>query len=1052
MKQMRWGYWILSLLIPSSLNAAEPSRKVDFLREVRPILSDNCFTCHGPDEGTRMAGVRLDTREGAFAAGPSGPLIVPGNPDASRIVARVAHEKEPLRMPPPAAGPRLNEKQVELIRRWIEQGAEWSTHWAYVPPARPEPPSVRQPGWPRNPIDNFILARLEKEGLKPSPEADRRTLIRRLTLDLTGLPPTPAEVEAFVRDRSPDAYEKLVDRLLASPHYGERMAMQWLDLARYADSHGFHIDSHRDMWRWRDWVIDAFNRNMPYDRFAVEQLAGDLLPSPTVEQRLATGFNRNHMINFEGGAIPEEYHVEYVVDRVETTATAFLAMTMGCARCHDHKYDPIKQKEFYQFAAFFNNIDEKGLDGQRGNAAPLLALPTPEQAERKAETERLIPELEKQIESPEIQAAYEAWQQTAADSLPQPTRQGLVAHYEFDGSLADTSGRYQHGRSLRDDPAFPASPSGGQAVDMSGRSEVELAALPLPKTVTFWFRTGARTGKTGILARMDSEGRGWEIFLDEPFAIPRLRQRAAFVIRKVERWPDRVWEARTKHPPVVRGYRGADLGWFHVAIAGETFYLNGRPVELEITRNTLSQPFEEVDGPVTIGGRREADRLRGRLDDLRFYDRVLTAGEIETIRTSAPLLAHLTLPAAKRAKEHEAALRQWYLRHAAPEETRALYARLEQLKNEAEDLEWEIPTVMVMQELETPRDAFVLARGDYRNPTEKVSPAVPAFLPPLPDEAPRNRLGLAQWLVSPDHPLTSRVAVNRFWQIYFHTGLVKTAEDFGSQGEPPSHPELLDWLAAEFVRTGWDVKAMQRLIVTSATYRQVSRSTPALNERDPENRLLARGPRFRLPAEIVRDTALAVGGLLVPEVGGPPVLPYQPPGIWEELAFGAEFSAQVYQQSHGKDLYRRSMYTFWKRTAPPAALATFDAPDREKCIARRPLTNTPLQALVLLNDPTYVEAARALAARILREAKGSRRVEHGFLLATGRRPNRQESSLLSGLARQQLAAYRSNPKMAKLLLSVGESEPAPGFDPVELAAWTMVASTILNLDETITKE
>jgi hypothetical protein len=1041
------------LLLPSLAGvclAAGDSPKVDFNREIRPILSDKCFACHGPDEGHRMAGLRLDTREGALAEGKRKPVIVAGSAKDSRLLQRIVHEKPALRMPPASAGAPLTEAQVQLIRRWIEEGAQWDTHWAYRTPVRVEPPAVRQTAWARNAIDRFVLLSLEKESWKPSPEADRATLLRRVTFDLTGLPPTPEEIEAFRKDRSPDAYEKRVDALLASQHYGEKMAMQWLDVARYADSHGYHIDSHRDMWRWRDWVIEAFQKNKPYNEFVVEQLAGDMLPNATIPQRLATGFNRNHMINFEGGAIPEEYQNEYMVDRVETTSLAFLGMTMGCARCHDHKYDPIKQKEFYEFGAFFNNIPEKGLDGQKGNAEPVLRLPSPEQQKREDEVLTRIPELEKLLDSEEVKRSFELWQQTAAARMPAPTREGLIAHYEFDGSLVDSSGNYHHGRSLRDDFNYGVSPYGGRYAEMGGRSEVELAPLAFPETISFWFRTGARTGKTGILYRMDAQRRGWEIFLDEPWAVPRTLQKARLVIRKIERWPDRVWEARVKEPLTTHTESG-NL-WIHVALAGEQLYVNGVAADLQVTRNTLTRPFREVEGPITIGGRVEADRLRGRLDDLRFYDRVLNAEEIAVIHRYAPALANLAPPAAKRPKEQTAALREYFLTYDAPPEMHRDHTELLALREEAVSLKWEIPTVMVMEESCEPRDTYLLARGDYRNRTEKVSPAVPAVLPPLPKDKPANRLTLAEWLVDPEHPLTSRVAVNRFWQSYFGTGLVKTAEDFGSQGEPPSHPELLDWLATEFIRSGWDVKALQRLIVTSATYRQASRVTPLLRERDPENRLLARGPRLRLPAESVRDNALAVSGLLVKQIGGPPVLPYQPPGIWEELAFGAEFSAQTYQQSHGEDLYRRSMYTFWKRTAPQATLSLFDAPDREKCVARRPNTNTPLQALALLNDPTYVEAARALAERVMQASRApAQRVERAYLLALGRRPAAKETQLLTSLAQEKLADYKRNPRAAGELLAVGES----GYrwaDEAELAAWTTVASVILNLDEAITKE
>ena len=1027
-------FFVAAFLLP----AAPPSAKVDFNREIRPILSDRCFSCHGPDEASRKANLRLDTKAGAFER--KG-VVVAGDAEASRLLKRIAAQNPASRMPP--TGPPMTAQQLDVVKRWISEGAQWTEHWSYATPQRPAEPAVRTPAWAKTPIDRFVLARLDKEGLKPAAEAERANLLRRVSFDLTGLPPTPEEVKAFLADKTANAYEKQVDRLLGSPRYGERMALQWLDIARYADTHGYHIDSHRDMWRWREWVIRAFQDNKPFNQFVVEQIAGDMIPGASKDQILASGFNRNHMINFEGGAIPEEYQNEYMVDRVETTAMAFMAMTLGCAKCHDHKYDPLSQKDFYRFGAFFNNINEKGLDGQKGNAAPLLELPSDRQEARSKAIKERIPELEKELQAKQVTEWYEAWKKqphfTAA------SREGLLAHYEFDGSLADSSGRYQHGKSLRDEGSYPIASTGDRALELNGRSEVELAALPFAKTTALWFQNRARTFHNGILARMDAERRGWELFMDDPYAIPRMRQQADLVLRRVERWPDRVWEARLEEHMLIRRPT-----WWHIAWVGDALYINGEPRKYKVTRNTLTKPFEEAAGPITIGGRVPADRLRGRIDDLRLYDRALSAAEIRALAIDTPFAVNLALP--KLAKEHDDDLREYFLAHDAA--TKARHTELLALQKEKDDLEWAIPSVMVMKEMEKPRDTYLLGRGDYQNHLEKVTPGVPASLPPLPKDAPANRLTLAQWLTDPNHPLTARVAVNRFWQNYFATGLVKTSEDFGSQGEPPVHPELLDWLATEFVRSGWDVKALQRLIVTSATYRQSSKITPLLKERDPENRLLARGPRHRLTAEMVRDNALAVSGLLDGRIGGESVLPYQPAGIWEELAFGAEFSAQAYQQSHGADLYRRSMYTFWKRTAPPASLNIFDAPDREKCQARRPVTNTPLQALALWNDPTYVEAARALAQRVLLEAgpAPSKRVERAFELALARKPQGQELPVLLALAKQKLADYRSDPQAAEALLGVGESKPDQRVDKAELAAWTTAMSVLLNLDETISKE
>lgn len=1014
---------------------------VDFNREVRPILSDNCFSCHGPDEKGRMAGLRLDQKEGVFREGHGGRIVTPGEAAASLLYQRISAEKKAQKMPPSATGRALTSAQIETIKRWIDEGAKWETHWAYTAPKRPDPPPVGNPKWVRNEIDRFILARLEKEGLKPSPEADKLTLLRRATFDLTGLPPTPKEADAFLADRAPGAYERAVDRLLASPHYGERMAMVWLDLARYADTHGYHIDSHRDMWHWRDWVIDAFNRNMPYDQFTVEQLAGDLLPSPTVSQKLATGFNRNHMINYEGGAIPEEYQNEYVIDRLEATSNTWLGTTMGCARCHDHKYDPISQRDFYRFYAFFNTIPEKGLDGRKGNAEPLLKMPSAAQESRLAELTGKIRDGEAAMKALPVAGMQTEWEKTALDTLPAPSKTGLLAHYEFDGNLNDSTGGYQHGRVLAGDPGF-VNGMVGRAAEFNGETHAMFDLPPLGRTfaLALWMRPGSKN--QSVLLRKGP----LEIGFDEPIPIPGLKRGAFLSVRL------NGLEIRTKNRVIFEEWQHLALNYDGSGKAsGLHLLLNGTPAATEICGDRF-EGDAAVTGMLAIGDPANGP-YRGLLDDLRIYSRPLSGEENRQLAVDEPARATVTLIPARRGKEQKDRLAEYFLTYAASEEPRRLHADLKQWKAEKEAIEGEIPTSMVMEEMEKPRESAVLGRGDYRNRGEIVKPEVPSTLPPLPKDAPRNRLTLARWLVDPQNPLPARVAVNRFWQMYFGLGIVKTAEDFGSQGESPVHPELLDWLATEFVRTNWDVKAMQRLIVTSATYRQASRTTPELQERDPENRLLARGPRFRLPAESVRDNALTAAGLLNDSIGGASVFPYQPKGIWEEIAYGDVYSAQRYVPSTGKDLYRRSMYSFWKRTSPPPALITFDASDREKCTARRSVTNTPLQALVLLNDPTYVEASRVLAQRMLTEAGADeqKRLRYGFRLATSRFPDNKELQILREMAHVQVEHFRSRPDEAKKLLAVGDSKAA-NLDAAELAGWTMVASTLLNLDETITKE
>ena len=1083
----------LVLLVPASVLPAEsavsPEPAVDFQEDVRPILADMCFACHGPDGATRQAGLRLDTRDGAFADRGGYQVIVPGKASESRLYQRMSHPQEMARMPPVAAERHPSPQQIETIRRWIDQGAEWRSHWAYETPVWPTPPAVDGTQSLVNEIDSFVLARLENEGLGFSPEADKRTLLRRLSLDLTGLPPDPADVARFIDDESPRAYEEQVDRLLNSPHYGERMAMQWMDLARYADTHGFHIDGRRDMWHWRDWVIQAFNDNKPFDEFTVEQLAGDLLPEPTQQQKIATGFNRNHMINHEGGAIPAEYHTEYVVDRVETVATVWMAMTMGCARCHDHKYDPIKQREFYEFFAFFNSVDELGLDGVNGNAVPMLQLPDESQQDRLERLDSAIRSVKSDLPELRIQQDLADWEETALATIPRSDREGLEAHYELEGGFSDSSGHYRHGRIMRGEPLFSANKAGqGASFDVDthvafpGTRRLELSR---PFTIAFWMRRSGLV-EIGVLSKMDGPDtqRGLTLSLSRPESIPDTLRREYDLTVRLSSGPGEAIVVRPKDPLV--NARGRDAA-YHVAIsydgsgqaAGLKFHLNGQAVEPAILQDSLAGS-PSTDAPLEVGAIRFGNRYTGSLDDLRVYSRVLDDVAIDAIYTHEPIRSMLGDPYVdcvevlanappkpaddiyapradsnvSRCRSRVSRLKHYYLTHAAPETDQELYARLQGLQDERASVQADVPNVMVMQELPQPRDTFMLGRGDYRNRGEKVAPGTPAWLPAFPSDAPKNRLGLARWIVGRDHPLTARVAVNHYWQSYFGNGLVQTAEDFGLQGELPTHPGLLDWLAREFIDSGWDIKALQKKIVMSATYRQRSNLDPESRNKDPENRLLSRGPRYRLQAETVRDNALFSSGLLANQVGGPSVFPYQPEGLWREMAYGDMFTAQVYRLGTGADLYRRSMYTFWKRTIPPPSLGVFDAPDREKCIARRSRTNTPLQALVLMNDPTYVEASRSLAERMLRHGgdDGSGRVRFAFERVLARPPRVLETTVLEDLASEQERKFRGSPEQARELLQVGASPIADGTDEPELAAWTVVASSILNLDEAISKE
>ncbi|HEV2382363.1 MAG TPA: DUF1553 domain-containing protein [Terriglobia bacterium] len=1086
--------WLLSGHTSASFSQTDSAPKpVDFDREVRPIISDTCFACHGPDEKQRMANLRLDKTESLFNDRGGYKIIVPGNSGESRLYQKISSKDPAVKMPPVFSDRKLTDAQIDLIKRWIDQGAKWETHWAWRAPKRPETPQVQDRSWPRNPIDNFVLARLERQGIKPSPEADKATLLRRVTFDLTGLPPTLADLDSFLADKSPDAYEKRVDRLLASPHYGERMAMPWLDIARYADTHGYHIDSLREMWRWRDWVIRAYNQNMPYDQFTIKQIAGDLLPNATVDDRIATGFNRNHMIDFEGGAVPQEYHVEYVVDRVSTTGMAWLGITIGCARCHDHKFDPIKQKDFYRFFAFFNTVPERGLDGITGNAAPVLELPSPEQQRARADLNARIAKTLEAIPEKDMVALENQWRQNRLASMPAPPGQGLTAHYEFEDNLRDTSGHNLDAKATRGDVVYDDG-AVGKSAEFSGETQVDFATAGdfdrnRPFALAFWAQPDGTKGLDLIQKRDASANwRGYEISTEDPTFDGPQRPRFALAVRLAGRWPNDAIEVKTKEQIKLSGSHHLVLNYDGSGkAAGVSLYVDGKALQTQAVKDHLSGSFR-ADAPLSVGNNKTGRPFKGQLDDVRIYDRTLTPDEAANLAIQLPartLLADLQAkpaqeiaalqpdkpPAeahigmldkapskeekeANRLKEHQARLSEYYLEYGAPENDRHLYAQLKDLRAQRQKLNESIPTAMVMTEMAKPRDTFILGRGQYDNPQEKVTPGVPAFLPPLPAGVPANRLGLARWIVDPGNPLTARVTVNRYWQEYFGIGLVKTSEDFGSQGEPPSNPELLDWLATEFVRSGWDVKAMQRLIVTSATYRQSSKAPRELVESDPENRLLARGPRFRLAAEEIRDNALAVSGLLNDKIGGPSVYPYQPKGIWEEMAFGQGFTAQSYVESTGADLYRRSMYTVWKRTVPPPALTTFDAPDREKCTARRTPTNTPLQALALLNDPTYVEAARVLAERMMKQGgrTPAARVDYAFRLATARPPSSAEREILVGSFNDQLRDFRTHRDDAAKLLAVGASKYDSHLDTSELAAWTTVASMILNLDETITKE
>jgi hypothetical protein len=1016
--------WLMPFFLFAALTCARAQQEIAFNRDIRPILSDKCFHCHGPDATAKKIKLRLDSETAAKADLGGRFAIVPGSPDKSEMVRRIASDNPAVRMPPAYSGLKLTNEEILLLRNWVAQGAKWQKHWSFIPPSAPALPQVQLKSWPRNPLDHFVLARLERSGLKPNSEADRTALIRRVSLDLTGLPPAPAEVDQFLRDHSPNAYEKVIDRLLASPRYGEKMAIRWLDAARYADTNGYQTDAERHMWRWRDWVIDAFNSNMPFDRFTIEQIAGDLLPNATLDQKIATGFNRNHRGNSEGGIVPEEYLVEYAVDRVETMSTVFLGLTLGCARCHNHKYDPFTQREFYQLFAYFNNVPELGRYLKYGNTPPYVKAPTKDQKVKLAALTKVAADAERAFanQTGGIDSTQTLWERQLEPGANWFPARGLAAHLPLD------------------EPGTPgvigtATPFDGKRVINAG--DRGRFGFYDAFTVSAWIRPQQADGPIVTRAEDKIDGEGWGLYLQNG------RVQVNLIKRKLD---DSIRvETKTKLTPG---------SWRHVAMsydgsrvaAGVRIYVDGSPQEVEILLDAINQDFQ-TDEPLRIGGGGGfGGPFLGDIDDVRVYGRALTNDEVAMLAITRDLSQIAALPVSRRKPSEAAKLRNAFLEEGAPASIQQAWRTYQEAGRAGDAFLDTIQTVMVMEESPTPKETFLLVRGAYDRPGEKVSRGVPEVLPPLPSGSPTNRLGLGRWLVDPSNPLTARVTVNRFWQMYFGRGLVKTVEDFGSQGEWPSHPDLLDWLASEFVRTGWDVKALQKTIVMSATYRQSSNATPELLARDPENRLLARAPRLRLPAETLRDQALFASGLLVEKIGGPSVKPYQPAGLWSELG------DKDYERDKGEGLYRRSLYTFWKRTAPPPFMASFDSAMRESCTVRESRTNTPLQALNLMNDVTFVEAARVLAQRVFREAEGDDRLVHAFRLVLARTPNEAErKKLISSLA-YYMNRFQADPKAASKLITQGDAPPDPAIPVPELAAYTAVASLILNLDETVTKE
>ena len=1198
------SFWAL-LTTNVTAQSTDGDAPIDFDRDIRPILSNHCFQCHGPDGEHRKGGLRLDRKDDAFAPRDGVAAIVPGDVDASALVHRILHDAADEVMPPAEANKPLSKAQQRLLVRWVEQGANWSEHWSFVAPIEPVQPKVANVAWARDAIDLFVLAKLDQVGLQPNERADRRTLLRRVTLDLTGMPPTMTELQAFLADAAPNAYERAVDRLLGSNAYGEHMARFWLDAARYGDTHGLHLDNYREMWPYRDWVIRAFRDNLPFDRFLTEQLAGDLLPDATEDQLIASGFNRCHITTNEGGSIQEEVYVRNVIDRVSTTGTVFLGLTVGCAVCHDHKFDPISQREFYQLFAFFNNLDGSPMDGNNKAPAPVMKIAseahTEDLAKLKADAEaveaRIAAALAKidYVEPAVVQdvaanarkreefvwidddlpagAAAEGdglvWAEgapfvqsgkraikrhtqgtqqlyfrsadqklriAAGDVLvawvyldPESAPEEIMLQWNSDGADGWRHGAYWGANQIpygKDKTSerwhMGALPKAGEWV----RLEVPVATVGLTPGMavhglaltqlhgtSYWDRVGIVTSSSqepedyfwiddeapeGV--KLDGNGRKWQ-WVDgkakgqpNPFrGLRSLRRKGNGLtqdfftgapvplrLHQGDRLFAHVWLDPKDPPRSVQLQFHAKGSWDHRSRWGVAAHGPGRPNGADFRAGDVPKAGEwtRIEVDIKDVGLAAGDLIAGwaftKVDGTIYWDgagvRTIAppndahlaslAAWQETAKDNgavpAPVREILAVPMASRSEQQQASVRNHYLRHVHGK-SRAIFApmqaELDAIAKQRSAVESKIPTTLVMKERASPKDAFVLKRGLYDQKGDKVTRATPAALPAMADDLSRDRLGLAKWLVAAEQPLTARVTVNRFWQQLFGTGIVKTSEDFGNQGERPSHPELLDYLATRFVKNGWDVQALMKQIVMTSTYQQAVTVRADALQKDPENRWLSRGPRFRLDGEMLRDQALMLSGLLVQKLGGPGVKPPQPGGLWKAVGYSSSNTAR-FQADKGHDkVHRRSLYTFWKRTSPPPQMTTFDAPSREECRVRRERTNTPLQALLLMNDPQYVEAARCFAERILQEGGKSdaARVSWALERATCQVPSDADVQEVCELLEAERAAFAADPEGAKQLLAIGAAKAKAEDSVEELAAWTMAANLILNLDAVLTK-
>ncbi|MEM6320186.1 MAG: DUF1553 domain-containing protein [Bacteroidota bacterium] len=1055
--------------LPESVQLAyqELPEELDFNIHVKPVLSDKCFACHGPDKGKIKAGLQLHTAELAYAELPESPgqkAIVPHSLKNSEAFHRIVSTDPETIMPPPEFNIQLSDYEKAVLIKWMEDGAEYEPHWAFIKPEKPAVPEVDNTARVYNPIDHFVLKKLAQQQLNPSPPAEKELLLRRLTLDLTGLPPTIEEINTFLADDSENAYEKQVDRLLASVHYGEKMATDWMDVARFSDTYGYQVDRYRDMSPWRDWVIESFNNNQPYDEFLTWQLAGDLLPNPTKEQILATGFNRLHPLNMEDGVIGEEYRVESVSDRVAVLGDGILGLTLSCAKCHDHKYDPISQKEYYEMYGFFNTINETGqISWDKAVPPPVLELPTERQ-------EKILKELTASIKSKEEnlekiteseRAAIAQWidQGKYKPLVAKTPEKGLVAHYPLENKLTNVLNRRQKPRmdrfaSPKEVPVFAEGHSGNGLL-LDGDAWMECKEVGIFKrsdafSIGLWVKMPAAT-EEGVIFHKNKgttlhSYRGYHLYLKDKkleWVMARTMPENAIVLTTLDELPKEKWV----HLMVT--YDGSSCA------AGTSIFVNGvqaktTTVKDNLTRDIVFNYLEDIIYPeplepsLKIGGRWRGVGIKGAVvDDILVYERALIDSEVSQIaqNPTTKLLAE-TLPT-DLSTEQQSTLAQYYLTHYSTPYQKEK-EQLAKVRQALVDSMETVQEVMVMQEMETPRKTFILGRGVYDNYEEEVTPNTVQSVLPMPDDLPKNRLGLAQWIVHQDNPLTARVAVNRYWQHYFGRGLVKTAQDFGNQGELPTHPELLDWLAVTFVESGWNVKALQKLMVMSATYRQSSFTSKGLLAVDKANKWLARGPNLRLTSEMLRDNALAASGLLNRQVGGESVYPYQPEGLWA-------MNFDPYPQDTGEKLYRRSLYTMWRRTIPNPTLATFDQPDRNLCTVNRQKTNTPLQALVLLNDPTFVEAAKVIGENMTRIENDTASITQTYVRLTGKKPSGTELNLLLKMREEEYHILKVNPEKSKGWLAAGAYQIDPNLDKNRVVANAIVASLILNGDVAIMK-